>query len=147
MNAVAHAEPTTTNESALLQAVCYRCRYVGLAAGTSKCPLCTFPLILEAVEVDDTPDVEQIFERQAVNVGAPPLPGVDGTPREAQLRAEARRKRISESRPAITLPPPRKIERCGTGTAVPPPRFLRARVAMALAGAVVAGLVAAVAIH
>jgi len=147
MNAVAHAEPMTRNETAMLQAVCYRCRYVGLAAGASKCPLCTFPLILEAAEVDDTPSVQQIFERQAVNEGAPPLPGVDGTPREAQLRAGARRKRISESRPAITLPPPHRLERHGTGTALPTPRFLRARVAMALAGAVLAGLVAAVAIH
>ena len=77
------------------KAVCYKCHYVGLGALT-RCPLCSFPIILETGAVDDQPDVEDLFDRVSVSVGAPPLPGVDGRPRKAQLLAEARKRRQLE---------------------------------------------------
>jgi hypothetical protein len=42
---------------------------------------------------ENGPKVREIFDRTSVSVNAPPLPGVDGQPRKAQLLAEARRKR------------------------------------------------------
>ena len=76
------------------KAVCYRCRYIGHDDGHHRCPKCEFPLIVEHGCVgDDRPAVREIFDRTSVSINAPPLPGVDGRPRKAQLLAEARRDR------------------------------------------------------
>lgn len=74
--------------------VCYRCRTEGPAADATRCPQCGFPLIVKRREkADDGLRVRDIFDRTSVSVNAPPLPGVDGQPRKAQLMAEARQRR------------------------------------------------------
>lgn len=93
-SAAAAVEPIVEETS--YKAVCYKCHYVGLGQ-LARCPLCNFPIILESGQVDDDTEVEDIFDRVSVNVGAPPLPGVDGRPRKAQLLAEARKKRYLEN--------------------------------------------------
>lgn len=143
------AEITATNCSH--QVVCYRCQYVGMEASSTRCPLCAFPLIVEALGDAVNRCVGEIFARESVNDGAPPLPGVDASPRKAQLLAEARKQRIAEqrerSRQRAATTPPRPLERCGTGTSIAGTPSSRFGVVFALGGALVAGLVAAVLVH
>jgi hypothetical protein len=115
------------------KAVCYKCSYTGAVDGT-HCPLCQFPLILEAcAEPDVAPALERIFDRTSVRVGAPPLPGVDVGPRKAQLLMQARKRRIERQRRITTE---REIQRTQ--------RRSRLAVGFVSVGAVVAGVVAAV---
>jgi hypothetical protein len=132
------ATHATTSSGSFYSAVCYRCGYVGMEASACRCPLCAFPLILEPGQVADrAPAIEEIFDRVSVSVGAPPLPGVDGRPRKAQLLAEARRRRRQ------TTGAPARPETAAEAPA--PPRRLRSvfAVGIALASAAVAGLLAA----
>jgi hypothetical protein len=102
------------HEDSAEYAVCYRCRFSGLATGATRCPRCAFPLILQAAEeLEENTAVVRLFDRTAVGEEAPPLPGVDGRPRKAQLLAEERRRRrtteISGARPLpvrVPLPAP-----------------------------------------
>jgi len=128
--------------------VCYRCQYVGQeAVAGNRCPTCGFPLIQETRLIPGgARRVRDILDRSSVSVNAPPLPGVDGRPRKAQLLAEARRRRISELRTATPLRPHRFPTGTGSGTAVEPSSRGWA-VALALLGAVVAGALAAVMVH
>ena len=81
------------------KAVCFKCSYVGDPAGAIACPICQFPFILEAGDPPEVaPQLERIFDRSSVRVGAPPLPGVDAGPRKAELLMAARRRRISRQR-------------------------------------------------
>lgn len=142
------AEITATNCSH--QVVCYRCQYVGMEASSTRCPLCAFPLIVEALGDAVERCVGEIFARASVNDGAPPLPGVDASPRKAQLLAEARKQRIAEQRERSRQRPvtsPRATSRCGTGTSIAGTQSSRFGVVFALGGALVAGLVAAVLVH
>ncbi len=83
------------------KSVCYKCSYVGLDATVARCPACQFPLIFEARRSEAfAPDIERIFDRASVRLGAPPLPGVDTEPRKAQLLIEARRRRAARQRAA-----------------------------------------------
>jgi hypothetical protein len=107
MSALAYQLDDDADEvSARYKSVCYRCRYVGLPGSATRCPLCEFPLILVAATAseEDETSVERILDRADVNAGAPPLPGVDGTPRKAQLLAEARKQRRSAEVRAATPP-------------------------------------------
>jgi len=120
------------------KAVCYKCHYVGLGA-LKTCPLCDFPIILETGHVDDEqPEVEELFDRVSVNVGAPPLPGVDGTPRKAQLLAEARKRRH------LALVEDKKPQRRAT-TVSEIAQLSKVRVTFAFVSAFLVGLFAAVA--
>jgi hypothetical protein len=144
----ASAEITATHCSH--QVVCYRCQYVGMEASSTRCPLCEFPLIVEALGDAVAQRVREIFARESVNDGAPPLPGVDAGPRKAQLLAEARKQRIADQRERSRQRPatrPRPATRCGTGTSIVTAQSSRLAVAFALTGALVAGLVAAVLVH
>ncbi|HTM19248.1 MAG TPA: hypothetical protein VL172_02035, partial [Kofleriaceae bacterium] len=129
-------------------AVCYRCQYRGQEAAGNRCPTCSFPLIIETRLVPGGPRrVRDILDRSTVSVSGPPLPGVDGRPRKAQLLAEARRRRISELRVATPVPPteaaPARFPTgTGSGTAVAPRRPVWA-IGLALLGAVAAGVLAA----
>jgi hypothetical protein len=136
------------------QVVCYRCEFVGMEAGSSRCPLCNFPLIVEALGDAVAQRVREIFARDSVNDGAPPLPGVDASPRKAQLLAEARKRRITEQRERVrqqastsTAAAHRATARRGTGTSITASTTSRLGVAFAVGGALVAGLVAAVLVH
>lgn len=125
------------------KAVCYSCRYVGMEPALTRCPLCGFAIILEpgqVPEADQAPDVSAIFDRVSVSVGAPPLPGVDGTPRKAQLMAEARRRRLRSERGQVAVP--RAITE-GSGTSVASTRARRMLVPLVLFGASALGLLAA----
>lgn len=93
--------------SGLYKAVCYRCSYEG-AGGAQRCPACQFPIILEP---EGTPPrgrrLNDIFSRESVREGAPPLPGVHAEKRKAQILAEARRERIAtHERRKLELPLP-----------------------------------------
>jgi hypothetical protein len=140
-------------------AVCYRCQYTGQDAAGNRCPSCSFPLIIETRLIPGGPRrVRDILDRSSVSVGAPELPGVDGTPRKAQLLAEARKRRISGLRAATAEPAPVPLPAgvsvrparfptgTGSGTAVEPSRPIWA-ISLALLGAVAAGVVAAVLVH
>lgn len=123
------------------QAVCYKCSYVGLEAASSHhCPLCGFLLIAEIQDVRplQSVTVHDVLDRSRVEkVGAPALPGMG--PTAAEL--EARRQRSCGAHLALALP------RAGTGTtALEPPRSHRV-LSLALAGALLAGLVAAVLVN
>jgi len=83
--------------------------------------------------------VEQIFDRMSVRVGAPPLPGVDGRPRKAQILAEARRRRRSEHFAAA-----RALEQERAHSSH---RYRAVKVALAFVSAFVAGLGAAVIVN
>jgi hypothetical protein len=91
------------NTSHPYKAVCYRCSYEAVGADDQRCPVCAFPVILEA---DSTPPggrrLEEILKRAQVRAGtAPLLPGVDAAKRKAQLLAESRkRRRTAEPVPA-----------------------------------------------
>ncbi|RMH42814.1 MAG: hypothetical protein D6689_07065 [Deltaproteobacteria bacterium] len=90
------------------KAVCYKCSYVGRAGQATHCPICRFPLIVEAgAPPEVAPMIEHIFDRASVHLGAPPLPGVDDGPRKAVLLMEARRRRIARQRRLETQ---RKLE-------------------------------------
>lgn len=123
------------------KAVCYKCHYVGLGA-LKKCPLCNFPIILETGEVSEQIEVEELFDRTSVNVGAPPLPGVDGTPRKAQLLAEARKRRHLEMLSQKEAEPPKK-RRATTVAEIA--AMSKVRVTFAFVSAFLVGLFAAVA--
>jgi hypothetical protein len=84
------------------KAVCYKCSYVGDPGGATRCPICQFPFILEAGKADLAPQLERIFDRSSVRVGAPPLPGVDAGPRKAVLLMAARQRRIQRQRRITT---------------------------------------------
>ncbi len=120
------------------KAVCYKCHYVGLGTLT-KCPLCNFPIILETGSHDEEAQVEEIFDRVSVNVGAPPLPGIDGRPRKAQLLAEARKRRHDEQLSLVSQPK-RRATTVGEIAAMS-----RVRVGFAFVSAFLVGLFAAVA--
>jgi hypothetical protein len=119
-------------------AVCYQCSYQSDTPGSSSCPRCSFPLILQR---DATPSggtrIEDILKRQSVRAGAPPLPGVDAEKRQAQLLAEARQRR--------------RAARLARGTELPEvsvmpmeePSSSTLRVMMVCASAVAAGVLAA----
>jgi hypothetical protein len=136
-------EPTPRSAELFYKAVCYSCRYVGMDPELTRCPLCGFAIILEpgtVPEAEQAPDVSAIFDRVSVRVGAPPLPGVDGTPRKAQLLAEARRRRHESER--LRAATPRPITE-GSGTSVSPSRARRLLVPLVLFGAGALGLLAA----
>jgi len=132
--------------SGLYKAVCYRCAYEG-PGSDNGCPVCQFPMILEP---ESTPPggrrIEEIFARDSVADGAPPLPGVHAEKRKAQLMAEARRERIATERTA-------RLERHGdlalqahdSFSSIRIPRFRHGALKMTLlcASAVAAGVVAA----
>ncbi len=89
---------------ATYKAVCYKCSYVGVAGDAARCPVCQFPFIREAGAAPEVaPNLEGIFDRVSVRIGAPPLPGVDTGPRKAQLMAEARRRRIEQRRETLRV--------------------------------------------
>ena len=132
--------------SGLYKAVCYRCQFQG-PGSDNRCPICQFPMILEP---EGTPPggrrIEEIFARDSVADGAPPLPGVHAEKRQAQLMAEARRERIATQRTT-------QLERTGdlepqaheSMSSVRIPRFRHGALKMTLlcASAVAAGVVAA----
>lgn len=122
------------------RAVCYRCHYKGAAAAGNKCPKCGFPLIHKTGRQETVGrGVEEIFDRVSVRVGAPPLPGVDGRPRKAQVLAEERRRRRSEHFAAA-----RALEQEKASISR---RYQAAKVTVAFVSAFVAGLVAAVIVN
>ncbi len=85
------------------KAVCYKCSYVGDPRGATRCPICQFPFILEAGDPPElAPELQQIFDRSSVRVGAPPLPGVDAGPRKAVLLMAARKRRVERKRRITT---------------------------------------------
>jgi hypothetical protein len=120
--------------------VCYRCRYLGPDTGGNKCPVCGFPLIRKVGEIPAAGlGVEQIFDRVSVRVGAPPLPGVDGGPRKAQLLAEARRRRRSHKFAVARAMEQQRFAMTRRNRA--------AKVAFAFVSAFLAGLFAAVVVN
>lgn len=136
-------EPIPRSPELFYKAVCYSCRYVGMDAALTRCPLCGFAIILEPGQVPEAeaaPDVSAIFDRVSVSVGAPPLPGVDGTPRKAQLLAEARRRRLESER--LKAVAPRPVTE-GSGTSVSPSGARRLLVPLVLLAAGALGLLAA----
>jgi hypothetical protein len=135
-----HALEMCAPASGRYRTVCYRCQYKALEATGNKCPNCGFPLIYKAGRQQTVGrSVEQIFDRVSVRVGAPPLPGVDGRPRKAQMLAEARRRRRSEHFAAARA---LEHERAQTTR-----RYRAAKVTVAFVSAFVAGLVAAVLVN
>ncbi len=135
-----HALDMCAPVSGRYRVVCYRCHYKGAEAAGNKCPKCGFPLIHKAGRQETVGrGVEQIFDRVSVRVGAPPLPGVDGRPRKAQLLAEERRRRRSEHFAAARA---LEQERAGTSR-----RYHAVKVAVAFVSAFVAGLAAAVIVN
>lgn len=133
-----HAAPPSETQH---QAVCYKCSYVGLeGAASHKCPLCGFLLITASRDVlpQKSVTVRDVLDRSSVEkVGAPQLPGVG--PNEDELVTTVQL--VRRSAVAISATP-----RFGTGTTA-----LNARsgikVSLALAGALVAGLVTAMLVH
>jgi len=118
------------------RAVCYRCHYKSMGASENKCPSCGFPLIHKSERQETVGmGVEEIFERASVRVGAPPLPGIDGRKRKAQLLAEARRARRSEHFAAA-----RVLEQEQASVTS---RYRAAKVTVAFVSAFVAGITAA----
>jgi|GEM_PF-3303133 len=138
-SAAAAVEPIVDETS--YKAVCYKCHYVGLGQ-LARCPLCNFPIILETGQVNDEQQVEDIFDRVSVNVGAPPLPGLDGRPRKAQLLAEARKKRHLENleKQAEAAKPKRRATTVSDIARIP-----RVQVTFAFVSAFLVGLLGAVA--
>ncbi len=136
--------------SGLYKAVCYRCSYEGMGAA-NRCPVCQFPMILEP---ESTPPggrrLEEIFARESVADGAPPLPGVHAEKRKAQIMAEARRERLTTQRTRkldLPLPAPASgsLGLLDSTASVKIPRFRNSPLKLALfcASAVAAGVVAA----
>lgn len=120
--------------------VCYRCQYKATEAAGNRCPNCGFPLIHKAGRHETVGrSVEQIFDRVSVRVGAPPLPGVDGKPRRAQMLADLRRRKRREHFAAARA---LEIERTEVSR-----RYRAAKVSLAFVSAFVAGLVAAVIVN
>lgn len=74
------------------KATCYSCHYESLGALGTRCPECRFPLIAVPIAAEAC-EISDVLSRESISIGAPPLPGVDGTPRKAQLLAESRRRR------------------------------------------------------
>jgi hypothetical protein len=102
-----------------MQAVCYKCSSVIVAATHSRCPSCQFPLIAEACTLDDVaPPIDAILHRQSVSVGAPRLPGVDVGPGKAMLLMEARKARIERRRTAERRAQTAREDRRGRARAV-----------------------------
>jgi hypothetical protein len=63
---------------ALYLAICYRCAHMEAASGETRCARCAFPTILVRGDAGTAGQrLRDIFDRSSVNVGAPPLPGVD----------------------------------------------------------------------
>lgn len=139
-SAAAAVEPIVEDNS--YKAVCYKCHYVGLGQ-LNRCPLCNFPIILETGKVDDDTEVEDLFDRVSVNVGAPPLPGIDGRPRKAQLMAEARKKRYLESLEKQRAEKTAPKRRATTVTEIA--KLPKVQVAFAFVSAFLVGLLGAVA--
>jgi hypothetical protein len=139
--------------SGLYKAVCYRCSYEG-AVPEGRCPVCQFPMIFEP---EGTPprgrSLEEVFARDSLREGAPPLPGVHAEKRKAQLLAEARRERRATQRTRkldLPLPAPSAgaaaVDSFDLDLAsVKIPRFRRSPLVVALfcASAVAAGAIAA----
>ncbi len=132
--------------SGLYKAVCYRCQFQG-PGSDNRCPICQFPMILEP---EGTPPggrrIEEIFARDSVADGAPPLPGVHTEKRQAQLMAEARRERIATQRTArMDRPGDLEPQAHESLSSVRIPRFRHGALKMTLlcASAVAAGVVAA----
>lgn len=97
VTAQAHSAPTHF-------VVCYRCSYQSHETGSS-CPQCSFPLITEReLSPPGGMRLSNVLHRDSISIGAPPLPGVDAAPRQAQLLAESRKRRRQASRPASPGP-------------------------------------------
>lgn len=130
----------TTTQSYL--AVCFKCSYCTYER-ESVCPECSFPLILQA---EATPpggfDLQEILHRSSLRVGAPPLPGVDAEPRQAQKLAEMRRRRRQEKDQAEVAEAPPASEEFEAKAA--PTKRSAARFALVCFSAVAAGVLAAV---
>lgn len=118
----------------LYKAVCYRCNFEGAASAT-KCPNCSFPVILEA---ENTPPggarIEDILRS---NTSRPRLPGVEREPTEAPIpiQAKARPRDEPPRTPVDDTPPPPAIARR---------RWQGLKVAVLCSAAVAAGVLAAV---
>ena len=133
-----HASPAHSDMQP--QAVCYKCSYVGLRGSSGlKCPLCGFLLITESRDVQPQKHVtvRDVLDRSTVEtLGAPSLPGVG--PNEDELVTTVQIVKRA------TLP---AVPRIGTGTSALRPNRSKLAVSLALAGALVAGLVAAMLVH
>ena len=129
--------------SGLYKAVCYRCAHVAPVTA-NRCPACQFPMILEP---EGTPPggrrIEEIFARDSLRDGAPPLPGVHVEKRQAQIMAEARRERVATQRhprqPRVSEFSPPEPE----SVKIPRFRYSTLKLTLFCASAVAAGVVAA----
>lgn len=143
----AHAQTPTkriSDSGVFYNAVCYRCHYVGMEPDITRCPMCEFPIILEPAEKADRDlEIEQIFARASVRLGAPPLPGLDPGKRKAQLLAEARTKRRTDKMLAVVPVEEKPVARARRATTVDKLVQSRTGVAVAFVSALVAGFVAA----
>jgi hypothetical protein len=77
-----------------MKSTCFHCRFVGVAATGSRCPRCSYPLIANMTGAKlATRDLQWIFQHNApaAQHKAPPLPGVNAEPRQAQLLMAKRR--------------------------------------------------------
>lgn len=124
------------------QAVCYKCSYVGLGDHSGHhCPLCGFLLIYEARDLgaQQSATVHDVLDRSKVEVaGAPSLPGVHPSDDEKTTVVIEKQVPVQQARPLLPLPEP------GAPTSRLRPGLT---ITLALAGALVAGLVAAVLVH
>lgn len=94
--AARHINQVSPTASSVGIAICYQCSYRSSDSG-SNCPDCSFPLIMQSeLSPPGGFRIEDVLKRESLRLGAPPLPGVDATPRKAQLLAEAR-KRIRDT--------------------------------------------------
>lgn len=76
-----------------MKSICFHCHFIGVGIKATRCPVCSFPLIVNTPSAAlGSQDLERMFER-ASQAKAPPLPGVSPEPRSAQLLAERRRQR------------------------------------------------------
>ena len=78
-----------------MQAICFKCRFVGIGVVDAACPSCGFPLIVNTASVAlGAQEIEHWCARKSA---CPPLPGVNPEPRKAQLLAERRRERAQQA--------------------------------------------------
>jgi hypothetical protein len=79
--------------------MCYRCQREVRSPVDARCPDCSFLLVIECE--GSTPGLwreEVAMAKHALRQEAPPLPGVDPMLRQAMIRAQARRKRVEETK-------------------------------------------------
>ena len=60
-----------------MKAICFNCHFVGIGVAQTRCPACSYPLIVNSDPVGlGAGELERVFQRSDDRAPAAPLPGV-----------------------------------------------------------------------